>query len=81
MDLPLLDGHLDGVVVGVQDVLGDQLERAGTQLKLVGERVGQLGPLELALLVAQAGVYAGRDVLEDVSVHQLLPVGSMLRPK
>ena len=64
---PLLDGLLDGLV-GVQDVLLYELQRARPGAELAGQAVGQLGPLQLPLPLAQARVHVGPDVLGECSV-------------
>ena len=67
---------LDGSIIRMEDVLLDELQRSRPLQKLVAEAVGQLGPLQLPLLVAQRRVNSGPNVFEDVSVNELLSVGS-----
>ena len=82
-NVSLFHSLLNGLIFRVEDVLLNEFERSGPLQELVAEAVGQLGPLQLPLLVTQRRVDTGPNVFEDVTVNELLSVGPprYLRPE
>ena len=73
-NLTLFDSLLHIPIIGMENVLLDQLERAGTLQQLVAQAVGQLGSFQLSLLLAQRRIDARTNVFKNVSVNEFLSV-------